>query len=141
MRWAFFHASSSFGYVARIVSIAAIVIVGAAACRSREQRSGSEEATKRKVGDLDAGAQLKIWVTKDGQIEVNGAPSDLQTVSQELAELSRAHGTVLYGRDDAQGEPAPIAMEVIKLVGQNRLPIRMSTKRDFSDAVVFRPGK
>ena len=87
------------------------------------------------VADADGTTQLRIWVSRDGQIEVNGAPSDLQTVSRELEELSRTQGVVLYGRDDVQDAPAPNAMEVIKLVARNRLPIRMSTKHDFSDAV------
>jgi hypothetical protein len=85
-----------------------------------------------------AGPVLRIWVTRDGQIEVDGAPADLSDVSRRLQELSRAKGVVFYGRDDAKTDPPPMGMEVIKLVVENRLPVRMSTKRDFSDVVDLR---
>ena len=52
-----------------------------------------------------------------------------------LAALAQNKGVVLYGRDAAEEEPHPNAMQVIQLVVANRLPIRMSTKSDFSDAV------
>jgi len=36
---------------------------------------------------------------------------------------------------DDPGEPHPIAMQVIKLVTDNQLPVKLSTRPDFSDSV------
>jgi biopolymer transport protein ExbD len=77
----------------------------------------------------------RIWIAKDGTIELNGKSVELDAVGAELADLAKRQGVVLYGRDAPEEEPHPIGMKVIELVVQNRLPIRMSTQRDFSDAV------
>jgi hypothetical protein len=77
-----------------------------------------------------------VWVTKDGTIEMNGVVVDLAEVERTLQRVDRSGGgTVLYGRDAASEEPHPIALKVIELVTRTRLPVRLSTKRDFSDAV------
>jgi hypothetical protein len=78
---------------------------------------------------------VKIWVSKAGDIEVDGTPTELSAVGPALATLAQKKGVVLYGRDAAGEEPHPKAMEVIKMVVANRLPIRMCRSRDFSDAV------
>jgi hypothetical protein len=60
---------------------------------------------------------------------------DLDGLAAALTELAKRHGVVLYGRDDPTREPHENAAKALNLVIQNRLPIRLSTKRDFSDAV------
>ena len=77
----------------------------------------------------------RIWVSRTGVIELDGKQTELTALAAALADLAKRKGVVLYGRDDPGKEPHPNGMKVIQLVIQNRLPIRMSTKRDFSDAV------
>src|SRR5205823_3143630 len=48
---------------------------------------------------------------------------------------AEAKAVVWYYRQDANGEPHPTAMEVMKLITANRLPVRLSSKPDFSDSV------
>jgi hypothetical protein len=99
-----------------------------------ESNSGTSAAEVMKDQPAVHGAPVvKIWVARDGAIELNGAPSALPDVERVLA--SAAGGTVFYGRDVAAQDPHPNAMKVIELVVRNRLPIRMSTKHDFSDVV------
>jgi hypothetical protein len=52
-----------------------------------------------------------------------------------MARVAGEKTTVSYYRENAAGEPPPAAMEVMKLIVSNRLPVRLSTKPDFSDAV------
>jgi hypothetical protein len=78
---------------------------------------------------------VKIWVSTTGLVELNGHQSDLAAISVALADLAKRQGTVLYGREAPDQEPHPNGLKVIEMVVANRLPIRMSTKRDFSDAV------
>lgn len=78
----------------------------------------------------------KVTVTRTGAIFYNGAPTTLEKLREQLIQLRQAKGVVWYYRETAEGEPAPQAMEVVKLVIENRLPISMSTKPDYSDVVL-----
>ena len=66
---------------------------------------------------------------------------DDKTVSLEdlkvaLSKLKQSPGSsVWYYRENPAGEPHPNAKEVLKLIIDARLPIRLSTKPDFSDFV------
>jgi hypothetical protein len=82
-----------------------------------------------------SGPHATIWVGQDGTIELNGHVADLAAVDKALSDLEKRKGAVMYGRDAASGAPPPNGMQVIQMVVRHRLPIRMSTKRDFSDAV------
>jgi len=84
---------------------------------------------------LAAAPRVRIWVSRTGAIELDGKPTELPAVATALADLAKRKGVVLYGRDDPEKEPHPNAEKVFKLVLQNSLPIRLSAKRDFSDAV------
>jgi hypothetical protein len=78
---------------------------------------------------------VRIWVSRTGAIELDGEPVDLAAVGAALADLAKKKGIVLYGRDDPGQGPHPNGMKVVQLVIQNQLQIRLSSKRDFSDAV------
>jgi biopolymer transport protein ExbD len=78
---------------------------------------------------------LKIKVTAGGEITADDQPVTLEQLAVKLAELKKAGGVVWYHRANPGGEPHPNAMKVIALVVENKLPIRLSTKPDFSDAV------
>jgi hypothetical protein len=78
---------------------------------------------------------LKISVLKTGEVRVEGKHVGLKEVEQELDKLKTAGGSVWYYREAAQEEPHPNAMEVIRMVAERRLPIRLCSKPDFSDAV------
>jgi hypothetical protein len=76
----------------------------------------------------------KIWVSRDGSIELNGARVEIGAVESELAAFAGRGGVVVYGRDDPDEPPPAVGMRVIELVVEHQLPIRLTVKRDFSDA-------
>jgi hypothetical protein len=78
---------------------------------------------------------LKIAVFSDGRLAVDGAASSIQELRISLHKLSEAKGVVWYFREAAKQDPPPIAMEVLKEVVAARLPIRLSSKPDYSDSV------
>jgi hypothetical protein len=78
---------------------------------------------------------MKIWISKTGSVEIDGKQVEVDSVRAMLAELAQRRGEVFYGRDAAEEDPHPNAMKVLQTVMSSRLPVRMSTKRDFSDAV------
>ena len=77
----------------------------------------------------------KVSVLTTGKILLNGVPTTLQALDAAFAKLGQSRGVVWYYRQAAEAEPPSQAMEIIELVVKYRLPIRMSTKPDFSDAV------
>jgi hypothetical protein len=112
-----------------------VALVFAAPPAVAEWAGGQSVSTSTGTGPSLDSPYAKIWVSKNGAVEVDGKPADLDLVESTLATLAERKGVVLYGRDGATEEPHPNAMKVIQMVVAHRLPIRMSTKPDFSDAV------
>jgi hypothetical protein len=78
---------------------------------------------------------LKVAVFADGRLMVEGTASTLPALRESLRSLSEKKGVVWYYREAGQQEPPPIAMEVIQAVVEARLPIRLSSRPDYSDAI------
>jgi hypothetical protein len=78
---------------------------------------------------------MKIWVTADGHIQLDGKLVELPAVEDALAALTKRQGVVFYGRDRARETPHPNGAKVIELIVARGLPVRLSSKPDFSDAV------
>ena len=78
---------------------------------------------------------LKIAVMSDGRITVDGSPTTLDSLRVSLKQLADQKGVVWYYREAGHAEPPPEAVEVMQSVIENRLPIRLSSRPDFSDAI------
>jgi hypothetical protein len=77
----------------------------------------------------------KVWVTKDGVIQLDGKVADYAAVEHALSAIAKIDGVVFYGRDAAREAPHPNAEKVVQLIASLHLPVRLSSKPDFSDAV------
>ena len=80
-------------------------------------------------------AVVKIAVFVDGRLTVDGTESTIPSLRKKLNGLSEKNGVVWYYREAGQQEPLPIAMEVMETVVEARLPIRLSSRPDFSDSI------
>jgi len=78
---------------------------------------------------------LKVAVFADGRLTVDGTASSVETLRESLRSLSEKHGVVWYYREAGQQAPPPIAMDVMKAVVEARLPIRLSSRADYSDSI------
>jgi hypothetical protein len=78
---------------------------------------------------------LKIAVLADGRITVDGSPATVDSLRVSLKRLAEQKGVVWYYREAAQSTAPREATEVIQAVIENRLPIRMSSRPDYSDAI------
>lgn len=78
---------------------------------------------------------LKIAVFADGRFTVDGKASTVQELRESLQRLSQKHGEVWYYREAGQQDPPPVAMEVLQAVVDARLPVRLSSRPDYSDSI------
>ena len=77
---------------------------------------------------------LKVTVLGDGAVLLDGKAVSLATLAEALDAAPRESAVVWYYRENGAAEPPETAMEVMKLIADRRLPVRLSTKPDFSDA-------
>ena len=78
---------------------------------------------------------LKIAVKVDGVVTVNGSPTTIDSLRASLTQLAEQNGVVWYYREAGQSEAPPESDEIIKAVIENRLPIKLSSRPDYSDAI------
>ena len=78
---------------------------------------------------------LKIAIMADGRIMVDGSPATIDSLRSSLKRLAEQKGVVWYYREGGQSAPPPQSAEVMKAVIENRLPIKLSSRPDYSDAI------
>jgi biopolymer transport protein ExbD len=78
---------------------------------------------------------LKVKVFLDGKVFANDQSVDIDQLAKLMSSLKKPDGVVWYYRESSDGEPHPNAIEVMRLVVENQLPISLSTKPDYSDVV------
>ena len=78
---------------------------------------------------------VKIAVFADGHITADGQLATVDSLKTAFKTLAEQKGAVWYYREAGKGEPPPQAMEVMKAVIDARLPIRLSSRPDYSDAI------
>ena len=74
-------------------------------------------------------------VLATGDLLLDGQQVTLAELEQAMDQAAKDGAAIWYYREHGAGEPPPVAMEVLKLVTRNKLPIRLSSKPDFSDTV------
>jgi hypothetical protein len=111
-----------------------VLAAGLTSCSATEAPGESSAPSARQSASANA-PTAKVWLSSDGGIELNGKSASLAAVASAFEELAREQGTVLYGRERAREEPHPNAVKVLELIQQHRLAVRLSTKKDFSDAI------
>jgi biopolymer transport protein ExbD len=78
---------------------------------------------------------LKVAVMADGRITVDGSPATVDSLRVALKRLAEQKGVVWYYRERGQAQAPPESAEILQAVIENRLPIRLSSRPDFSDAI------
>jgi hypothetical protein len=78
---------------------------------------------------------LQISVLSSGRVLLDGKKATVAKVRKALAKTNSEKGTVWYYRESGKGEPPSQAIEIVRLVVENRLPISLSSRPDFSDYI------
>jgi hypothetical protein len=98
-------------------------------------RSPSSDIDKSKLPTADS-PYVKVFVAKSGEITLDGKAASIDELKAAFASLAQKKGVVLYAREaPEEQEPHPNAMQVITLVTENRLPVRLCRTSDCSDAL------
>jgi hypothetical protein len=78
---------------------------------------------------------LKIAVMADGRMTMDGSPTTIDSLRMSLKRLADQKGAVWYYREAGQSAPPSESAEIMKAVIENHLPIRLSSRPDYSDAI------
>ncbi len=78
---------------------------------------------------------LRVGVLRDGSVTADGSATTIEALAPKLDALAVSNGSVYYYREAGQEEPHPNAMKVITAIAERKLPISLSSKPDFSDAI------
>lgn len=81
---------------------------------------------------------LKVSVLVDGGVLLDGNAVTLTELAEAMRAAPKEGAVVWYYRENAGGKAPPAALQVMKLIIDRRLPVRLSAKPDFSDTVT--PG-
>ena len=76
----------------------------------------------------------KIAVAASGAVTYDGAPVTIDELGKRLADLKRRNGRIYYYREPSTDWP-PSAKQVLDLVIENKLPISLFTKPDYSEYI------
>lgn len=77
---------------------------------------------------------LKIAAMSDGRLTVDGFPATVDSVRDALKRLAKKKGVVWNYREAGNAKAPPESISVIQSVIENRLPVRLSSRPDYSDA-------
>jgi hypothetical protein len=77
----------------------------------------------------------RIAVFSSGAVQLDGRPTTLAALDEELRKLKTEGGKVWYHRENPATEPPPQGTAVIQMIIKHQLPVSMSAKPDFSDYV------
>lgn len=98
-------------------------------------RNQNSAVDKSKLAAADA-PYAKVYVSKSGQVMLDGKNVTLDELDRALRALAQKHGVVLYSREAPQeSEPHPVFKNVLEIVVKNELPIRLCVISDCSDAL------
>ena len=78
---------------------------------------------------------LKVGVLANGELLLDGQAVTLDDLERAIGQGAQAGAAVWYYRENAAGEAPAVAMDVMRLITVNRLPVRLSAQPDFSDTV------
>jgi hypothetical protein len=98
---------------------------------------GCSNGPSTKALNVDPSKIAKVKISRDGAISLNGQLVTFGELKASLLKISQSpDSAVWYYRENAASAPHPNAMLVLTAIVELKLPVRLSSKPDFSDSVV-----
>jgi hypothetical protein len=115
----------TFGVTLRFLGALTTLAVMLAGCDSSRvaDRSGGQRS-----GKLNTQEVAKVHVDAAGGIFLNGKAATLEDLRREFARVRTANGSVWYSRANPAGDPPPNALEVLQVVMDAKVPVRLLEK-------------
>jgi hypothetical protein len=127
------------------MKVTVILIIGLLSCMGcNMRRVGQEKEPQGSLitdpkGRSDTSRIAKVKIDRGGKIFLNDVPVSLEELKRNFSSLREAKGEVWYYRENPEADPSPeswvTAKSVIEAVAEAKLPIKLSSRPDFSDAV------
>ena len=76
---------------------------------------------------------LRITVPREGKISLDGVPTSVDALRPALWDIAKNDGEVWYYNEGGKDEPQSNSLKVLSALSEYHVPIRVSTKSDFSD--------
>jgi len=117
-----------------------MLAVAIASCAKREADGGSRsDTTLTFVASPSPAPALRIRITGDAKIYAGDDLVSLAVLDSLLGALDASKGEVWYYREAGDRQPTgkqdTVITSVLNAVIRHRLPVRLSSKPDFSDVV------
>jgi biopolymer transport protein ExbD len=78
----------------------------------------------------------KVSISRTGEIKLNGKIVSFKKLENSFKSLKDNNGVVWYFRENPEEESPPSqAIKVINLIMDMNIPVRLSSKPDFSDSI------
>lgn len=113
----------------------ALSMQGCASKPLNQDNVAQNNAMTNKQAAIDDSKIAKVKIDQAGRIFLNEKQVSLDELKAAFARLKQAGGVVWYYRENPVGEPSAEAMSVIQAIVDARLPVRLSSKPDYSDVV------
>ena len=84
------------------------------------------------LGQVDA-PTARVSVSSSGALLLNALPTDMDSIQAELQRLKAVHGEVWFYRENPLTPGHAHADQVFDLILENRLPVMLASKPDFSE--------
>ena len=98
--------------------------------------NGCSKSPKATTLNVDPAHIAKIKVSREGLISLNDQSVTIEELKASLLKIAQTAGSaVSYYRENSAGKHHPNAVLVMNAIVGARLPVRLSTKPDFSDWV------
>src|SRR5438067_1539410 len=98
--------------------------------------TGCSKGPKSPALNVDPAHVAKVKVNREGAISLNDKPLTIEELKASLLEIAKSPGSaVWYSRENSAGKNHPNAALVMNAIVSARLPVRLSSKPDFSDWV------
>jgi len=77
-----------------------------------------------------------VRVYRSGKITLDGRQVTINEMRKGLSDLKKNNGVVWYFREAGEQEPHPNGPLVVQAIIDNKLPVSMSNKEDFSTVIL-----
>jgi hypothetical protein len=78
---------------------------------------------------------LRIAVPREGELTLDGVPTSFDALGPALREMAKSNGEVWYYDEGGKDEPQSNSLKVLSALSKYHVPLRVSTKSDFSDLI------